>query len=423
MKEYVTGIPIQFKAVATTQGYSSGDHTYTWAFSDGQEFTGDSPIFTPSTAGIATGNVSATIPGSGMVATDSKSINIIDASTIKWEDIDCPIYFSGTRAAQIGDNKVLLYGNNTSDELSVRAYEFDGTTFERVGDLTNGRYLGMFYTQIAVNSFSDGKVLACGAFRKIEGTWGSRSAEIYNPSTKTWSSVPQDPFNSDNYSYGGMVNLSGDRVAMFKNNRVAIYTHSTNSWSLSAATSGWANPYIGFEIKCVALADGRVFLINEWTSDAVIYDPTSDAFSDLIPIGFVPRAGTTMAEHEGYVWMFDADTLKPVIKIELSTGDVTNIATTLASAVSTGIVSPYASHIFLDRIQQVPRPPGLTSAEHSAFFNIATGALDLPRSCNGAIGYTQPTRFTIDGFPYILGSDGVGTPPYTPIRRFNMRVK
>lgn len=421
MKEYVTGIPVQFKAVAATPGYLSEEHSYSWVFSDGRTYWDSSPMYYTDTPGMVTGVVSATIPNSGEVATATKSINIIDSSTIEWEDIDCPIYFSGTRAAQIGDNKVLLYGSNASDELSVRAYEFDGTTFERVGDLTNGRYLNSFYTQIAVNSFSDGKVLACGAFRYIAGTFGDRSAEIYNPATKTWSSVPQDPFNSDNTSYGGVVNLSGDRVAMFKNNRVAIYTQSTNSWSLSAATSGWADPYIGFEIKCIALADGRVFLVNSRTSDAVIYDPTSDAFSDLIPIGFVPLSGTTLVENAGFVWVLGGHPLARAKKIKLATGIATYVATPMHP--NTGVSASYGDYIFIDKMQQTPAPLGLSSAEHSGFFHTMTGVVEHPRACNDATLFSQPTRFTIDGFPYILGSDGVGTPPYTPIRRFNMRVK
>ena len=420
MKEYPVGMPVQFRAVATTQGSEESDHAYSWSFSDGSTASGSAPLVPFSAGGSITAIVSATIPGSGMVATDTTTVPIVDMA---WEDEGVPdIRFSRPVIAQLNSGTVLLCGgpDATHNPGGLRCYEFDGTDYTRVGDLSCGRRNGGYGYKFQV--LNDGRVLAAGNFTNATGSkWANRTTEIYDPITKTWSRLAKDPF--DVPFDASTAKLLDGRVALFNNNRVALFDPNTDTWSLSSATSGWPN--VGAIIRSLVMNNGKVFLCCYNSMSAVIYDPVLDTFSDLINLSGRPWGDAVLVQHGDDVWMFGMDTAYSPTKVAVyrgSTGTVDYIATTLNDC-KAGTTSIYGEYIFLDCITlTAPSPLGAYFPYCSAFFRVTDGTFHYPRYMNMPTGLYQYGRFTINGHPYVFGSENDSTAPFTDSRRLNMSV-
>ena len=81
MTAYLTGVPVTYTAVARTDGYTAGNHTYAWQFDDSTTASGASTNKTWSTTGLHTAVVTATNSITGGTATDQKTIKVRSVPT------------------------------------------------------------------------------------------------------------------------------------------------------------------------------------------------------------------------------------------------------------------------------------------------------------------------------------------------------
>jgi hypothetical protein len=231
----------------------------------------------------------------------------------------------------LADGRVLVYG--ASDNFgTVKTDVFNPTTnlFSAVGDanfawnkspgvlLANGKVLvagGLTWTNNQWASTS-----AAGLFDPVSNTWsatgsmitsrrshfmirladgkvfvgggtseagGVKSAEIYDPATGTFTSVPDMPesrsdVNAALLPNGNVLVIGGYNSGSGHLRSAVIYNISTSSWSTVSSQMQIAHNY-GAAI--VTLTDGRIFIAGGWDSalhgfsQTDIFDPSTNTFS------------------------------------------------------------------------------------------------------------------------------------------------
>ena len=130
------------------------------------------------------------------------------------------------------------------------------------------------------NDIEDGLILITGG-DFINGTKPLASAELYNPSTGTWSltgsmNYPHGVGHTATLLAGGKILVAGGQSLIDGSRRVAafaeLYDPSTGTWSL---TGDMTEKRTGH--KAMLLKDGRVMVVGGASTE--IYDPTTGAWS------------------------------------------------------------------------------------------------------------------------------------------------
>lgn len=123
---------------------------------------------------------------------------------------------------------------------------------------------------------NDGRLLIVGGMYFDGGyNFNVRSAEVFNPSTQTFSSVTS-PFNE--YSAGHTATLLNDgKVMVFYENHTEVYDPVNNNWQIKSSSSDTRS---GHEV--VKFSDGKVFVFGgdySMTASTELYDPILDIWT------------------------------------------------------------------------------------------------------------------------------------------------
>ncbi len=166
-------------------------------------------------------------------------------------------------ATLLPNGKVLIAGggvdNSGSHSASAELYDPSTRTFARTGDMTTARG---WHTAVLL---PNGKVLIAGGANPPAGNARTRSAELYDPSTGTFTATGDMVAESPAFGPGGRAH-----AVLLANGKVFYATELYDP--ITATFSAAADPFWG-DVDTL-LDDGRVLLANNF--GASLYDPTSD---------------------------------------------------------------------------------------------------------------------------------------------------
>jgi len=175
----------------------------------------------------------------------------------------------------LADGRVLVTGGRGSKALaSAEMYDLSTNLWSPAGNMSGTRY-GHNATTL-----EDGLILVTGG-DATNGTKPLASAELYNPSTGTWSltgsmNYPHGVGHTATLLSGGKILVAGGQSLIDGSRRVAafaeLYDPSTGTWSL---TGDMTEKRTGH--KAILLKDDRVLVVGG--ASAEIYDPTTGAWS------------------------------------------------------------------------------------------------------------------------------------------------
>lgn len=193
---------------------------------------------------------------------------------------------AGTRDGSAGDSGSVDGG--FPDATPLDAGPTDGgadagpSYFRRVGDLQQGRVWH------AAALLADGRVLVTGGF-PVYGQWDSvtASAEVFDPTTETWS--PVDSLPNARAAHGmaalpdGRVMAAGgtDNFSVSYVDSVDVFDPSTGNWTTVGALQEGRN-----SVALATLSDGRVIVAGGYPAGtaADIFDPSTNGVSPIAPL-------------------------------------------------------------------------------------------------------------------------------------------
>jgi hypothetical protein len=155
------------------------------------------------------------------------STEILDTATGTWrQGPDLPVAVNHAMAATVGDTVYVFGGHLADHRPSTGAYRLDGTAWQPVAPLPEGRAAGTAVAQ-------DGLVyLAAGL-----GPAGLASEMlVYDPATNDWSSAPGPPTRREHLGgagFGGLVYTVGGRTRGLDTNLSAfeVFDPRTRRWA------------------------------------------------------------------------------------------------------------------------------------------------------------------------------------------------
>lgn len=132
-------------------------------------------------------------------------------------------------------------------------------------------------------SMADGRILVVGGYGESATSIGIASAEIFDPSTNTWTKVPNMAYkrwypSATTLSDGRILVTAGWQTTEHSNAGIPeIYDPSTNTWS---SLSNANNPFETYPYMYV-LQDGRVIHVggSEYATDTDILNPSTQTWS------------------------------------------------------------------------------------------------------------------------------------------------
>ncbi len=221
------------------------------------------------------------------------TINTVSAEQNPYLSADgATLFFASDRAGGAGG--VDLY-------TGTRALPMPGWNF--TGNLTTYRR-GHTATLLP-----NGKVLVAGGFLDVDAQNDTRTAELYDPSTGTWSSTGN--LNSGRIGHtatllpNGKVLVTGDQCfrGCDLNRSAELYDPATGTWSytgnLSIARSGHTATLL--QNGKVLVAGGSVGLFSAYTNSAELYDPTTGTWSSTGSLNVARRSFTATLLQNGKV--------------------------------------------------------------------------------------------------------------------------
>jgi hypothetical protein len=188
-------------------------------------------------------------------------------------------------AVLLDDGRVLVAGGDTAAALGTRSaeiYDPASGTFSPTGSMVVAR------TSFAMVKLSNGKVLAAGGYNDVSGPLSS--AEVYDPGIGAWSAVQNlaVPRNRPSVSLlaSGRVLVAGG----YSGNNDAYATAeqfdpATNAWSAAGAFTG-----ARFDHSDTALPDGRVLIAGGYSTSSGqyatdgLYDAVANTWASAAPM-------------------------------------------------------------------------------------------------------------------------------------------
>ncbi|WP_437499438.1 kelch repeat-containing protein [Sorangium sp. So ce1099] len=198
-----------------------------------------------------------------------------DPSTDSWtptEPMNLP-WWSGRQltATRLLDGTVLVIGNG---RMEVERFDPVSGTWHMAAPLR--LYISRGYT---ATRLLDGRVLVAG-YGSVDGHGiTAQLAEVYDPVSDTWSSVPV--MSEERWDHSATLLPDGRVLAMGGGHHLAsaeVYSPATSTWTPVASMHlGRVRP------PATVLPDGRVLVVSnrndEDTSTSEIYDPVSDTWT------------------------------------------------------------------------------------------------------------------------------------------------
>lgn len=311
MTSYPVGENVTYTALAKTDGYVSGDHTYSWSFDDSTTASGASVGKAWSTEGPHLATVIATNTQTGGTASATKSINV---SSFAWSQMAGaqPEFFRSPLIGQIDDTRMLVAGGNNSDATRrTKCYIYDGTSFVATGDMITGR--SNFNSQmtgfVPLVKLNDGRIMACGNSRATTSTQGF-ACELYNPSTGVWTAT--GAMNKDRTYHcrpilmaDGKVFVIGGQSYTASGDAVPeIYDPATGVWTNKASAGGSSTDF--YSNHPFLLPDGRILVVGHTGGVVKIYNPGTNTWATAADNPFVGgfANGTTAIINNNKLYMF-----------------------------------------------------------------------------------------------------------------------
>lgn len=220
--------------------------------------------------------------GSGSILS---SAEVYDPSTNTWTrlaSMSIPRYYFKT---EVIDGKIYAIGGNSGRNgtpylSSVEVYDPSTNTWTTLASMSTPRL--NLQTEVI-----DGKIYAIG------GGYSSvlPSAEVYDPSTDTWMQLASmsaarcnfqtEVINGKIYAIGG--NNDGNNGPKFISS-AEVYNPSTNTWtklaSMSAARGCFRTEVINGKIYAIGGYDGS----SKYLSSTEVYDPSTNVWTTLTPM-------------------------------------------------------------------------------------------------------------------------------------------
>jgi len=222
-------------------------------------------------------------------------------------------------------------GSSADDYTSAEIYDPTTGSFTRVGRMTQGR------TGHTASLLGDGRVLIAGGSVDVNGfgLTPSKTAEIYDPATQTFSPTGDMPNEAASHTASvlldGTVLVAGGYGGSCPDAQVGVaaFDPSSNSFIRGVnLTSAQA------EHTATTLNDGRVLIAGGWFVDscnfssemydtAVVFDPATSSYSSKLPMR-EPRAGhsaTLLTDGKVLVVGSSAELFDAVTSTFVITGD------------------------------------------------------------------------------------------------------
>jgi N-acetylneuraminic acid mutarotase len=233
---------------------------------------------------------------------------LYNPSTKTWSttgNLNTPRITAFNSMVTLQNGKALLAGGQLLDNTplaSAELYDPSTGTWSYTGSLNTPR---RFASKAIL--LDDGRVLVAGG-TNLQSGGSLNTSELYNPSTGTWSytanNMAQDRFGSSIIKLqDGRVLITGGSVGGNGGscyNTAEIFNPATNTWS-SAGTM----PYAGTFEQMTVLSDGRVFVAGGGcTSDlsnSTIYNPVTNTWSSTASLPVTPATGVSFLLDNGNV--------------------------------------------------------------------------------------------------------------------------
>jgi hypothetical protein len=210
------------------------------------------------------------------------SAEVYNPSTGKWTLMgSMTVPRDGHDAVLLQNGQVLVAGGIDASTIgcttlaTAELYNPSTGTWTGTGSMSVGRY------SFTLTLLSNGEVLAAGGTNC--GNGGLLSAELYNPATGTWTAT--DTMTSGNQSTGAVL-LQNARVFVVGNDN--LYNPSLGTWAATAKDP------IGGGAPAVLLPNGDVFAAGTIQGDS-IYTPSADQWTTFAP----PPCTTSRQNCEG----------------------------------------------------------------------------------------------------------------------------
>jgi hypothetical protein len=174
------------------------------------------------------------------------------------------------------NNKVLFY----QDGATATVWDYMANTFTNVPQSAD-----LFCSGHAL--LADGRILVVGGYGESSTTMGIKNAEIFDPATLSWTSVPNMQYrrwypNATTLSDGRILVVAGWQTSANTNAGISeIYDPANNTWS---SLTNANNPFETYPFM-YQLPDGRVIHIggSEFATDTDILDLTTASWSVVDP--------------------------------------------------------------------------------------------------------------------------------------------
>lgn len=331
---YPINTPITYTAEATTPGYSSGDHIYSWRFDDNTSQVGSSIFKTWTNAGSHTATIFAANIRTGGAGTNIKTINIVAPPDLFLNTINA------SKAFTVAGNTFTALGSSDGQYI-FNKLNSDGTTTKIFtgGFLTSGGESAMNNGSVSaaisitnnwiVSCFISGGSVASSLFvlntssnalqefnfrnainpsycypeksamiiPKADGnfvvsiyntTWQVPYTFIYNPTTNTHSNV------IGGYAYiDGLALTAEDGYTYllrksYGGNTIARYNLVGHSWDTVTLTSTQYDSPSRTSPTSIKMADGKFLLVggydqlssNNAITKIAIFDPVTVTITD-----------------------------------------------------------------------------------------------------------------------------------------------
>jgi hypothetical protein len=176
----------------------------------------------------------------------------------------------------LNNNKVLFY----QDGATATVWDYMANTFTNVPQSAD-----LFCSGHAL--MADGRILVVGGYGESSTTMGIKNAEIFDPTTLSWTAVPNMQYrrwypNATTLSDGRILVVAGWQTSANTNAGISeIYDPASNTWS---SLTNANNPFETYPFMYL-LPDGRVIHIggSEFATDTDILDLTTTSWSVVDP--------------------------------------------------------------------------------------------------------------------------------------------
>jgi hypothetical protein len=253
-----------------------------------------------------------TDPGSNQSALTTVPLTVVPPVTGTWTDMSSvlPEDDAGQLSLLLPDGQLFVHGlgpNGDTPNWYLVTPNSAGSYIDGTWTVAGAMNVGRLYFGSVV--LPNGDVFVVGGEYATDEDF-SNSAEIYNPQTKTWTSVASDPQQNVGDEEAELLPDGNILVGNIANNGTEIYTPAINANGTIGPGTWTTGPNKVFndqsdEESWVKLANGDILNYDLWSSitanqfEAELYNPSTNTWSDASnTIGAIPLLSTPETGYE-----------------------------------------------------------------------------------------------------------------------------